>query len=138
MKPHHEDRIVGVLELVTAGGILLFWIGFFFFGLVPKNPPEGYFIYEHAFVVPDVILAGVLILSGAWLCMGHPLGRTWSLGCAGALMFLGVVDASFNVQNGLYTGPWIEAAANGFINLWCVVVGVIIAVRYGPTTAKPF
>ena len=49
--------------------------------------------------------------------------------CAGALIFLGLLDFSFNFQNGIYALSTADLLLNGFINLWCVVFGIILAVK---------
>ncbi len=118
-----------VLETLTALGLILFWIGFFTVGLAPETPPPGYFVYEHAFPLPDLLLAAVLLVAARLLHRDRPAGRTLSLVCAGALTFLGVLDFSFNLQNGLYSISTLDLVLNAFINLWCGVLGCWITWR---------
>ena len=47
-----------------------------------------------------------------------------------SLIFLGLLDFSFNIQNGMYTISLMDMLLNAFINLWCVVFGIIIAINY--------
>jgi hypothetical protein len=58
----------------------------------------------------------------------HDGSRSMSLGvstiitmvskvCAGALIFLGLLDASLNYHNGIYMLPTVDMVFNGFINL---------------------
>lgn len=115
-----------VLEVLTSLGLILFWIGFFTIGLAPATPPPGYFVYEHSFPLPDLILAVALLVAARQLAQGK---TTLSLVCAGALMFLGVLDFSFNIQNGMYAISAMDLILNAFINLWCVVFGLWIAIR---------
>ncbi len=115
-----------VLEVLTALGLILFWIGFFTIGLAPATPPAGYFVYEHSFPLPDLILAAALLVAARQLSEGQ---KTLSLVCAGALMFLGVLDFSFNILNGMYAISILDLILNAFINLWCVVFGLWIAIR---------
>jgi hypothetical protein len=49
-----------------------------------------------------------------------------SLVAAGALIFLGLLDFSFNLQNGVYTASTLDLAINGFINAWCVGFGLFL------------
>ncbi len=49
--------------------------------------------------------------------------------CAGALIFLGLLDFSFNYQNGIYALSTADLLLNGFINLWCVIFGIVLAVK---------
>jgi hypothetical protein len=130
MEKKRSEKTVAVLELVTAIGIILFWVGFFTVGLAPANPPAGYFAYEHSFPPPDSVLALILIAAAVLLLRGKPLGRALSLVAAGGLIFLGVIDFSFNIQNGMYAISAMDALLNGVINLWCVGFGGVLVFRF--------
>ena len=120
---------ISILSIITAVGLILFWIGFFTIGLAPKNPPAGYFVYEHSFPVPDIILALVLIAGSVLNMTGGTHGNTLLVACGGALVFLGILDMSFNFQNGMYKISVLDMILNAFINLWCVIFGALIVVR---------
>ena len=122
---------IAILELLTAVGLILFWILFFTVGMAPKNPPPGYLAYEHSFPVPDGLLSILLLVAGIMLLLNNPLGVNLSLIAAGALLFLGVLDISFNIQNGIYKISTGDLISNAFINLWCVGFGIAIAVVIG-------
>jgi hypothetical protein len=120
-------RSLALLQILTAVGIVAFWVAFFTVGLAPAVPPPGYFEFEHAFPLPDLLLAAGLIAAGGFLRSkrdeSRTVGRALSLVCAGALLFLGFVDLSFNVQNGIYTvslGDGVMAAA---VQAWCIGFG---------------
>ena len=129
MSYEKKGRTIPVLEIITAAGLILFWIGFFTVGMAPETPPECYFAYEHAFPLPDLVLAMVLLASGILLLRGNPVGKTLALVAAGALVFLGLVDFSFNFQNGIYGISTLDLVLNGFINIWCVAFGLAIVWR---------
>lgn len=122
-------KMLSIFEIITGIGLILFWIGFFTIGLAPDNPPTCYFAYEHSFPLPDIILAAGLLAAAAMLLKGNPLGKTLSLVCAGALLFLGLLDFSFNIQNGIYAISALDLVLNAFINLWCVFFGTLIALK---------
>ena len=126
---------VARLQLATGAGLLLFWALFYTVGLAPKSPPPGYFAFEHSFTVPDIILAVSFILSGMWLqssdASRRELGRSLSLVCAGALMFLGALDISFNLQNGMFSSGWVDALFVAAINAWCIGFGAFTAYELG-------
>ena len=121
-------KTIAVLELLTGIGIILFWIGFFTIGLAPENPPQCYFAYEHSFPLPDIILSIAILASGILLLKNKESGRTLSFVCSGGLMFLGILDFSFNIQNGIYMTSTLDMVLNSFINVWCVGFGIAIAV----------
>jgi hypothetical protein len=126
MSKDKKDRIVPILEIVTAAGLILFWVAFFTIGLAPESPPQCYFAYEHAFPLPDICLALLLLASGILWLRQNPLGKTLSLVAAGALIFLGLLDFSFNIQNGIYLASALDLVLNAFINAWCMAVGLVI------------
>jgi hypothetical protein len=117
-------KTIAVLELLTGIGIILFWIGFFTIGLAPENPPQCYFAYEHSFPLPDGLLAAVLLAAGIQLMLNKPWGSRLTLAASGALIFLGLLDFSFNIQNGIYMTSAIDLISNAFINAWCVGFGI--------------
>ena len=123
------SRSLPVLAILTGIGLLLFWVGFFTIDLAPANPPPGYFEYEHSFPLPDIILAAALIVAGTMMLRGSPRGGRIALICSGALIFLGLLDFSFNIQNGVYALSAAELLLNGSINLWCVVFGLVLAFK---------
>ncbi|MFA5322805.1 MAG: hypothetical protein WC373_09040 [Smithella sp.] len=121
-------KAIAVFELLTGVGLILFWIGFFTIGLAPENPPPCYFAYEYSFPLPDIILSIATFASGILLLQNRESGRILSLVCAGGLMFLGVLDFSFNIQNGMYMISMLDLVLNAFINIWCVGFGASMAV----------
>jgi len=112
------------LAIVTGIGILLFWIAFFTVGLAPENPPECYFAYEHAFPLPDTILAIALITGGIFALKQGVRAIYVLLPASGGLIFLGLLDMAFNWQNGMYTISVMDGLLNACINIWCVVFGI--------------
>jgi len=127
---------VAVLEIVTGVGIILFWIGFFTVGLAPETPPAGYFVFEHSFPPPDCILSVALIIAGMLLLKRRRVGVVLSLVASGGLMFLGILDASFNIQNGMYAITPLDTILNAFINLWCFGFGLATALVMGKAALK--
>jgi hypothetical protein len=122
-------KTIAVLELLTGIGIILFWIGFFTIGLAPENPPLCYFAYEHSFPLPDIILSIAILASGILLLKNKESGITLSLVCSGGLMFLGILDFSFNIQNGVYMISTLDLILNAFINIWCVDFGLALYLK---------
>lgn len=128
-----EDRrrLISALEIVTGVGILLFWAAFFTVGMAPENPPPGYFAYEHSFPLPDGLMCVLLIVAGILLLKNKKVAMILSLVASGALMFLGLLDFSFNLQNGVYAASTLDLVLNAFINAWCVGFGLFLAIVTG-------
>jgi hypothetical protein len=124
MDKEMKARLVAILGIITALGLILFWILFFTVGLAPPNPPECYVAYEYSFPLADLILAGTLLTAGILTLKRYPGAGTITHISAGALMFLGFLDFSFNMQNGIYSLSTESMLSNGFINIWCVGFGL--------------
>ena len=121
-----NQKLIASLEFITAAGLILFWVAFFTAIVAPENPPDCYFIFERSFPLPDLILAGGFIYSGVLLIKNRPDGKLFSLSCAGAILFLGILDFSFNIQNGMYLLSVFDLLVNAFINLWCILFGIFV------------
>jgi len=122
---------IPIFQIMTALGIALFWIGFFTIGLAPETPPPCYFTFEYSFPLPDILLAITIFLAAVLLLKGQRLGRTLALASSGALIFLGLLDFSFNIQNGMYAISVADTILNGFINGYCVIFGIVVILHLG-------
>ncbi len=125
-----KESTIGTLMILTGVGIILFWIGFFTVGLAPENAPPCYLAFEHSFPLPDGVLALALLYAGIALIKGNPRGATAALAAGGGLVFLGLIDFSFNIQNGMYALSAADLVMNAFLNAWCVFFGLAIIRRF--------
>jgi nucleoside-diphosphate-sugar epimerase len=127
-------RLIAKLELCTAAGLLLYWILYFTVGVAPERPPRGYFVFQNTFTLADLILAGLLVKAATLLlrpdAIHRVLGRGLSLICAGALLFLGGLDISFNFQNAIYLTFSVDMLLEVAINIWCLVFGFLLAYEF--------
>lgn len=133
-------RRLAALQIATGIGVILFWTAFFTVGLAPSSPPPGYMEFEHAFPFPDILLALGLFRAAALLrhaaAERRRQGVALSLVCAGALLFLGVLDFSFNIQNGMYTISAADGVQSALVQAWCIGFGLYLIWRCGGPTAK--
>jgi hypothetical protein len=124
-------KTVARLQLLTAAGLLVFWLLFFTVGLAPAYPPFGYFVFEHSFTVADIILALAFIRAGTWLLsedgVRRSRGRALSLVCSGALLFLGMLDISFDVLNSIFSLLSLTTIVAIVVDAWCIGFGVLSA-----------
>jgi hypothetical protein len=123
-------------QIATGLGIIVFWLLFFMVGLAPANAPACYLAFEHAFPLADMVLAGGLLVAGTFLIAGRPEGRSLGLMAGGGLLFLGLVDASFNARNGIYIGNLLDGLGNAAINLWCITLGILSGIAMIPLRAS--
>jgi dihydroflavonol-4-reductase len=127
-------EFIAKLELYTAAGLFLYWVLYFTAGVAPPNPPPGYFVFQNSFTFADLILAVLLTRAAMYLLGGDPIrrviGRGLSLVCAGALLFLGGLDISFNFQNGIYLVWSLDMVLEVGINIWCLGFGFLLAYEF--------
>jgi len=125
-------HIIARMQYLTAAGLLIYWPLFFTVGLAPEVPPFGYFVFQHSFVVADIILGFAYLRAASWLVSKDSAkrnrGRSVSLVCSGALLFLGMLDINFNVINRFYSLLPLDTIVELVVNAWCVGFGVTSAV----------
>jgi len=105
------QRLLAMIYAGASLGIVFFWWQFFSGRLflveelqllIPNF--QGYYDWEKSFVVPDSILAAGMMLSAIllWFDIGAGRSRVLASACAGAALFLGVLDLSYGFSTGLY------------------------------------
>ena len=122
-------KLIAVFEIVMAIGIISFWVAFFTSDMVQlpdQRLEEIYLAFEHAFPVPDLWLSVSLIIGAIGLLKVKLFGILFSLTGGASLIFLGLLDISFNTQNGMYLLTVEDAVFNGMINVACLVFGVFL------------
>jgi hypothetical protein len=94
-----------------------------------KVKSKEYFAYERSFPIPDLVwLAPGLIASAVGVLFDQFYGYILLIAVSGGLIFLGLVDFSFNIQNKQYTSNIGDGIMNIFINLACLVFGPIFII----------
>lgn len=114
-------NITAFLQLLTSAGLILFWAVFFTVGFENPQSPPCYQAFEHSFPLPDLFLSVLLLL--AYCKRRKAQWHHYTLAAAGAMIFLGLCDFSFNIMNGMYAISLTDGLMNGVINLWCVMFG---------------
>lgn len=125
------DTVIAVLLLVTAVVTAAYWVDFFWHGSVHVVEEEWYIRFERAFPVADGFMAVCAAAAGVGLLTGDEWGVALGLVAAGALVFLGLMDVTFNVDNGLYRRLVDSGAmrAELVINVWTLGLGGFVAVE---------
>jgi len=127
--------ILAVLLIITALVTIYYWVDFFVTGGVQVIEEEWYTKFEKAFPIADLWGLGACSIIGALgLLTEQPYGQLFSLLAAGSMIFLALMDITFNIQNKLY--PLI-AVSNQMvfellINLWTLVLGISLVVYLWP------
>jgi hypothetical protein len=127
------DTFVGVLLVATGVVTVAYWLDFFIRGTVQAVSEDWYLRFERAFPAADGWMALCSLLTALGLFSGAAYATVFGLLAAGALVFLGLMDLTFNAQNGLFrllpgSGQmWVEVV----IIAWCLALGVFLAVYFG-------
>ena len=124
------DTTFGILLAVTAVVTVAYWIDFFWHGSVNVVDEDWYLTFERAFPPADLFMAVTAGASAAGLLTDQGWGVAWALVAAGALVFLGLMDTTFNLQNGLYRHlrtSW-PMRAELVINVWSIGLGAAVLV----------
>lgn len=122
------DTLLGVLLLLTAVATVAYWVDFFVRGGVRVVEEDWYIRFERAFPAADGWMAACSLIGGVGLIAGSGVGTAFGLVAGGALVFLGLMDALFDLQNGLYRlmprsgAMWAELV----INVWCLGLGGLL------------
>jgi len=122
-------KYAAIGEIIFAAAIVLFWVAFYSFGIVDIPDPrlrEIYLAFESGFPVADVCLALVLLGGGIGLLRQRSSGGLFSLLGGSVLVFLGLLDISFNAKHGIYRLGLEEALVNGAINGACLLFGIYL------------
>jgi len=127
------DTVLGALLVITGVTTVAYWLDFFLRGTVQAVSEEWYLRFQHAFPVADGWMALCSLVTAVGLLTGAGYATAFGLLAAGALVFLGLMDLTFNLQNGLFrllpgSGQmWAEVV----IIAWCLALGGFLAVYFG-------
>jgi hypothetical protein len=120
------EIVLAILQIILAVGIVAFWI--YFFMVENKNPEneEWYLKHERSFPLPDLGLVTVcLLVAAVGLLIGERFGIFFTIVAGGGLMFLGLIDFAFNIQNGLFKTKNMDAYMNIALVAIVLIMGVL-------------
>ena len=124
-----NSTLIAIFEILIAVGLIGLWV--YFFLVENKNPEKSkvYLGFERSFPVPDLGWATPsLIIAAIGLLSEQPFGVFFTITSGSALLFLGLLDISFNIQNGGYSTNIGDTIMNLFINLICVIFGSLFMI----------
>jgi hypothetical protein len=120
------EIILAILQIILTVGLVGFWI--FFFKVENKDPEkeEWYLKHERSFPLPDLgLIAVCLLLAATGLLIGERFGIFFTIVAGGGLMFLGLIDFAFNLQNGLFKTKNMDAYVSIAIVSIVLIMGVL-------------
>ncbi|MHA1971496.1 MAG: hypothetical protein ACTSW1_00805 [Candidatus Hodarchaeales archaeon] len=126
-----EDKYIMILELMGASAIIIFWIGWFIGPFKSVSPNDTtlyntYIAFESSFPLPDTWIVISLLASAQGIYKNMNYGKVFAASAGGSLIFLALIDISFNIQHGIYQLDFLAIVINlisllgGFILLYWV------------------
>ena len=126
-----------VLLIGTAIGLIYYWIDFYIKGGVQVVNEDRYVRFEKAFTAADLWTAVCALVGAIGLLAGQTYGVILTFITASSLIFLGLMDVTFNIQNNLYRliGTSGQMKFELAINLWTLGLGIALIVHFWPRLA---
>ena len=117
-------RAVATLMVVTALGTAAFWTGFFAGGeALHSSATDVYHAFEHAFPVADAWMAACALAAGVGVLMRRRWAVPAGVAAGSSLVFLGLIDTTFDVEQGMYGRHSAAMAVEAVINVFCLTAG---------------
>ncbi len=118
--PYLPSRAITILLWLTALGIIAYWISYFTDGTVHSTAETCYHVFERTFPAPD----GMIALCAIATALGLSRRKDWAvftgMAAVGGLLFLALIDISYNVWNDMYVDMAAPMIIESVINLYCL------------------
>jgi len=128
---------LSVLLIMTAVGVIYYWADFYIRGGVHVIKEDWYIKFEKSFTPADLWMSACALLGAGGLLTGQTFGLLFALLAAASLIFLALMDITFNIQNRLY--PLVATSSQMkfevVINVWTLGLGVALIVCLWPRIA---
>jgi len=126
-----------VLLIGTAVGLIYYWIDFYIKGGVQAVNEDWYMRFQKAFTAADSWTAACALVGAIGLLAGETYGVLFAFIAASSLIFLGLMDVTFNIQNNLYrlVRKSGQMKFELFINLWTLGLGIALIAVFWPRLA---
>ena len=92
--------VFAIFQLLIAVGLIGFWVMFYFTEVKNRKMSEVEFKHEISFPLPDLLwVLPNLIVAAIGLLLEQWFGYFFTVTAASGMMFLGLIDLAFNLQN---------------------------------------
>jgi hypothetical protein len=128
---------LAVLLIATAICCIYYWIDFYVNGEVQAINEDWYIKFQKAFPIADLWMSVSALVGAIGLFTGQTYGLIFALIAAASLIFLGLMDVTFNIQNNLYhlVGTSNQMKLEVFLNVWMLGFGIAVIVLLSPKLA---
>lgn len=118
-----RERPIIIGLYLFAIGVVLFWISFFWGGAVHTSDNDCYVVFERNFVAADIFTAIAALLCAEKLRRGKKSALIWGGVSAGGILFLLLMDLSWNLLQGAYSNFSFAMLTENMINIFCAIFG---------------
>lgn len=129
MEIESKYKVIAGIEFISAGALIVFWLGYYTIGFIPVAIPTFYAAFQSAMPLLDICLALALIIAGLRILKKDKRGMLLSNICAAVFVFLGIAGLNLKLASGIYVVSMVSMLSSGFVNLWCVVFGIYIFLK---------
>jgi hypothetical protein len=123
------DRVHAIVMILVAVLAVAGWAIYFATDLFVKPDDPIWNVFENAFVFADLSLAAGLACSVHWMRARDARCVPAGIAAGGGLIFLLLIDTTFNLQNGYYVPVSPIVCLEVLINLICLSFGPITILR---------
>lgn len=120
---------MAILQILLGFGFLGFWVIFYFTEYKNPKMDELAFKHEKSFPLPDLgWIMPCLFIAGIGILMEQKFGYFFSALAGSGMMFLGLIDLAFDIQNGVFKKKEFATYMGIFIILLMLVLGPIFII----------
>ena len=126
-----------VLLICTAIVCIYYWVDFYITGGVHVIKDEWYTKFHSSFTVADLWMSACAIIGAIGLLLDETYGLLFALIAGSSMIFLGLMDVTFNLQNNLYrlVGTSSQMKFEVFLNIFALGFGTALIVGLWPRLA---
>ncbi len=127
-----QQRLLGALLLaaallLTAIGILAFWVHWFVSGNFLLAGDECFRVFENTFPFPDTVMAILMFFAASALWRSQDAGIALAFFCAGMALQLASLDLLYHLRHGGFSNPSDPATyTRAFIIAHCYGMSAVI------------
>lgn len=132
----HADRLHALALAVTGALIVAYWAVYFTSGANRSGEDAVYVGFENAFPLADSYMTLCLFIAAIQLWRGRPSALFWGIAGGSALIFLGLMDVLFNLEQGKYAEGGGPMLAETLINLFSLGFGPYTMLRLWKARAR--
>ena len=127
MEPKKSSKriIIGLLFFAFAA-TLVYWIIFYTTGETQVRQDAVYLAFESSFPVADTWMAFCALIGAIGLWNRKSWGFLFGVLAASSAIFRGLMDLTFNLNEGIYAIPGLETTIEVLINLLTLGLGPVV------------